>query len=69
MPEADLRDLGRLSLSPGQRLALSQELELQQLGLPAFTDPTPWQRLSRDQQLEFNRKYLALPTHLQVTKK
>jgi len=65
VPEADLRDLGRLSLSPGQRLALSQELELQQLGLPAFTDPTPWQRLSRYQQLEFNRKYLALPTHLQ----
>merc|ERR1712066_474492 len=63
--EADLSDLARLSLSPGQKLAIAQELEYQQLGLPAFTDPTPWQRLSRDQQLEFNRKYLALPTHLQ----
>lgn len=65
MSEADLSDLARLSLSPGQRLAIAQELEYQQLGLPAFTDPTPWQRLSRDQQLEFNRKYLSLPTHLQ----
>ena len=67
MAEADLSDLARLSLDPRQRLAIAQELEYQQLGLPAFTDPTPWQRLTRDQQLEFNRKYLSLPTHLQVT--
>merc|ERR1712066_1210772 len=63
--EADLSDLARLSLSPGQRLAIAQELEYQQLGLPAFTDPTPWQRLSRDQQPEFNKKYLALAPELQ----
>ena len=43
-----------------------QELQLQQFGLPAFSDPSPWQRLSRGQQLEFNRKYLALPRELRV---
>ena len=53
-------------LTPRQRLAIAQELEYQQLGLAAFTDPTPWQRLSREEQLEFNRKYLALPAELQV---
>merc|ERR1712218_453555 len=34
-------------------------------GLASFSDPTPWQRLSRDQQEEFNRKYLALSPQLQ----
>ena len=43
-----------------------QELSYQKLGLPAWSDPTPWQRLSREQQIEFNRKYLALPPDLQV---
>ena len=62
----DLRNTDTLVLTPRQRLAIAQELEYQQLGLAAFTDPTPWQRLSREEQLEFNRKYLALPAELQV---
>jgi len=65
VPTIGLDQVGKLNLSPKQRLALSQEFEYQQLGLPPFTDPTPWQRLTRDQQLEFNRKYLALPPILQ----
>jgi len=65
VPTIGLDQLGKLNLSPKQRLALSQEFEYQQLGLPPFTDPTPWQRLTRDQQLEFNRKYLSLPPVLQ----
>jgi len=65
VPTIGLDQVGKLNLSPKQRLALSQEFEYQQLGLPPFTDPTPWQRLTRDQQLEFNRKYLALPPVLQ----
>merc|ERR1712228_1163708 len=47
-------------LTPNQRAAVLQELEHQQLGLPPFTDLTPWQKLTRDQQIEFNRKYLLL---------
>ena len=62
----DINDLERLDLTARQRLAISQELEYQQLGLPPFSDPSPWQRLSRDQQIEFNKKYLALPRDLQV---
>merc|ERR1712002_149354 len=51
--------------TPRQRLAIAQELENQKLGLAPFSDPTPWQRLSREQQEEFNRKYLALRPDLQ----
>merc|ERR1712076_240189 len=61
----DLRNTDTLVLTPRQRLAISQELEYQQLGLASFSDPTPWQRLSRDQQEEFNKKYLALSPELQ----
>jgi len=61
----DINHLDKLDLTPRQRLAISQELEYQQLGLPPFSDPTPWQRLSRDQQIEFNTKYLGLPQDLQ----
>ena len=43
----------------------TQELEYKRLGLPAFSDPTPWQRLSRDEQENFNKKYRALPPKLQ----
>merc|ERR1712223_466162 len=50
----DLRNTDTLVLTPRQRLAISQELEYQQLGLASFADPTPWQRLSRNQQEEFN---------------
>jgi len=58
-------DIDTLKATPREKLAIVQELELQNLGLPPFTDPTPWQRLTRDQQLEFNRKYLSLPSDLQ----
>merc|ERR1711915_785816 len=56
--------MGQL-LTPNQRTAVLQELEHQQLGLPPFTDLTPWQKLTRDQQIEFNRKYLSLRKDLQ----
>ena len=62
----DINTLDRLDLSARQRLAITQELQYQQLGLPSYSDPTPWQRLTRAQQIEFNRKYLALPQKLQV---
>merc|ERR1712025_450272 len=61
----DLTNVDKLVLTPRQRLAIEQELEYQSLGLAPYTDPTPWQRLSRDQQEEFNRKYLALRSDLQ----
>merc|ERR1711976_1106400 len=61
----DLKNTDTLVLTPRQRLAISQELEYQQIGLAAFTDPTPWQRLSRQQQEEFNKKYLQLTPELQ----
>merc|ERR1711937_888335 len=61
----DLTNVDKLVLTPRQRLAIAQELEYQQLGLAPYTDPTPWQRLSREQQEEFNRKYLALRSDLQ----
>ena len=58
-------DLETIEMTPRQRLAIAQELEYQQLGLPVFTDPSPWQRLSRSQQEEFNKKFLALSPELQ----
>merc|ERR1711902_113069 len=61
----DLTNVDKLVLTPRQRLAIEQELEYQQLGLAPYTDPTPWQRLTRDQQEKFNRKYLALRSDLQ----
>jgi len=61
----DLTKVDKLILNQRQQLAITQELEHQQLGLTPFTDPTPWQRLTRDQQKEFNRKYLALRKDLQ----
>ena len=61
----DLSKVDPLLLNPNQRAAILQELEHQQLGLPPFTDPTPWQKLTRDQQIEFNRKYLSLRKDLQ----
>merc|ERR1712168_1282239 len=65
LSEYDLSAVDRLVLTPRQRVAILQELEHQSLGLAPFTDPTPWQRLSREQQKEFNRKYLALRSDLQ----
>merc|ERR1719420_1320817 len=61
----DLTQTDKLVLTPRQRLAIAQELEYQQLGLQPFTDPTPWQRLSRQQQAAFNEKYLTLRPDLQ----
>merc|ERR1712142_657188 len=65
LSEYDLSAVDPLVLTPRQRVAILQELEHQSLGLAPFTDPTPWQRLSREQQKEFNRKYLALRSDLQ----
>merc|ERR1712106_265848 len=65
LSEYDIKNIDPLILTPRQRLAILQELEHQKLGLPPFTDPTPWQRLSREQQVEFNKKYLSLRKDLQ----
>merc|ERR1712200_15461 len=46
-------------------LAVEQELEVRRLGLQPFSDPSPWERLSRDQQKLFNTKYRALKPELQ----
>ena len=59
-------DIETLKATPREKLAIAQELELQERGLAPFSDPTPWQRLSKDQQNEFNRKYLALPHELRM---
>jgi len=61
----DLSNVDPLVLTPRQQQAIVQELEHKKLGLAPFQDPTPWQRLTRDQQEEFNRKYLALRQDLQ----
>merc|ERR1712025_1430269 len=61
----DLRNTDKLVLTPRQRLAIALELEYQQLGLQPFQDPTPWQRLSREEQQLFNEKYLALAPAIQ----
>merc|ERR1711892_1575530 len=60
-----LGNVDQLVLTPRQKVAILQELEHQKLGLLPFTDPTPWQRLTRGQQLEFNTKYLGLSLELQ----
>ena len=61
----NLGNVDQLVLTPRQKVAILQELEHQKLGLSPFTDPTPWQRLTRGQQLEFNTKYLGLGLELQ----
>merc|ERR1712106_278668 len=61
----NLGNVDQLVLTPRQKVAILQELEHQKLGLLPFTDPTPWQRLTREQQLEFNTKYLGLSLELQ----
>merc|ERR1712123_205259 len=61
----NLGNVDQLVLTPRQKVAILQELEHQKLGLPPLTDPTPWQRLTREQQLEFNTKYLGLSLELQ----
>jgi len=61
----DLTNIDNLVTTPTQEVAIAQELEYQELGLAPFTDPTPWQRLTREQQTEFNEKYLTLRSDLQ----
>merc|ERR1711892_1084146 len=61
----NLGNVDLLVLTPRQKVAILQELEHQKLSLSPFTDPTPWQRLTREQQLEFNEKYLGLSLELQ----
>jgi len=61
----DLNKVDKLILTPRQQQAITQELEHQKIGLTPFSDPSPWQRLIRDQQMEFKRKYLALRQDLQ----
>merc|ERR1712112_417339 len=63
--EVDLKKVDKLILTPRQQIALTQELELLKLGLPSFHDPTPWERLTEKEQLNFNEKYLALSPELQ----
>ena len=53
------------NINQKQRLVIAQELEYQQLRLPAFSDSTLWQRLSREEQEEFNNTYVSLPLELQ----
>ena len=66
LSDLDLETGTNLVLTPRQKLALKQELEVRRLGLAPWTDLSPWQRLTRDQQKLFNEKYLALPQELQV---
>jgi len=63
--EVDLRRVDKLILTPVQQLAITQELELLDLGLAPFSDPTTWERLGREKQVAFNEKYLALEPSLQ----
>ena len=59
-------DIQSLKATPREKIAVAQELELQRRGLSPFTDPTPWQMLTEEQQNEFNRKYLSLPLELRM---
>ena len=69
LSDLDLETGTNLVLTPRQKLALKQELEVRRLGLAPWTDLSPWQRLTREQQKLFNEKYLALPQELQVNYK
>jgi len=61
----DLKKVDKLILTPRQQIAISQEIELHELGLPAFHDPNPWERLTKEEQLAFNENYLSLSPELQ----
>jgi len=63
--QVDLSTTDKLILTPKQQLAITQELEYRKLGVQPFQDPSPWQRLTKEEQLNFNKKYLALPTEVQ----
>merc|ERR1712072_1064971 len=61
----DLESAKLEELSARQKAALEQELSYRELGLEPWSDPNPWQRLTRDQQLAFNEAYLALGDEVQ----
>ena len=61
----DLESAKLEELSTRQKAALEQELSYRELGLEPWTDPSPWQRLTREQQLAFNEAYLALGDDVQ----
>jgi len=63
--QVDLSTTDKLILTPKQQLAITQELEYRKLGLQPFQDPSPWQRLTKEEQMTFNKKYLALPSEVQ----
>ena len=64
--DLDLDSGAALVLTPRQKAALRQELRARRMGLAAWADLTPWQKLTRAEQRKFNEKYLALPVELQV---
>ena len=61
----DLESANLQELSARQKAALEQELSYRELGLEPWSDPNPWQRLTREQQLAFNEAYLALGDEVQ----
>ena len=61
----DLESAKLEELSARQKAALEQELSYRELGLEPWSDPNPWQRLTREQQLAFNEAYLALGDEVQ----
>ena len=61
----DLESVGSLVLTSRQKTALLQEVEVRRLGLSPWSDLSAWQRLSREEQVRFNEKYLGLPSSLQ----
>ena len=61
----DLESVDSLVLTSRQKTALLQEVEVRRLGLSPWSDLSAWQRLSREEQVRFNEKYLGLPSSLQ----
>ena len=61
----DLDSANLEELNGRQKAALEQEVSYRELGLEPWSDPNPWQRLTRDQQLAFNEAYLALGSEVQ----
>ena len=61
----DLETAKLEELTARQKTALEQEVSYRELGLDPWTDPNPWQRLTREQQLAFNEAYLALGDDVQ----
>merc|ERR1711936_1292680 len=51
----DLETAKLEELTARQKTALEQEVSYRELGLDPWTDPNPWQRLTREQQLPSTR--------------